>query len=122
MHDMAAMGMDGMSTDSGGAPKVQCAQHMPGDLLTAEQAMVIFDSQHVCLAYVTVTAGTGVTWHNEDSVARTVTIVDGNGAEVMSFEVPAGGAVTRSLDVAGVYNYRLSAIETFLGTVEVQEP
>ena len=126
VHDMSTMDVGSMdmgstvSTDSG--PKVVCAQHMPGDLLTASEAMVIFDAEHVCLAYVTVTAGTAITWHNDDAVARRVSVTDGNDTEITAFDVPAGGAVSRSIDVPGIYRYGVSSIESFVGTLEVQKP
>ena len=119
MHDMADMaGMPGMGTTASG--KVDCAQHMPGDRLTAEEAMVIFDAEHVCLGYVTVAAGTAITWHNADDVERRVIVEDGNGTALMTFDILPGGATQRALKVPGVYRYRVSAIESFVGSIEVQ--
>lgn len=128
VHDMSSMDMgsttasgDGAGT-AGSVRKVECAQHMPGDLLKAEQAMVIFDSQHVCLGYVTVLEGTEVTWHNTDPVEHQVTIVDDNDKKVTAFEVASDGASTYTIDDAGLYRFKVSAIETFVGTIEVQKP
>jgi hypothetical protein len=126
MHDMAGMtgmtGMPGMSdpassTETG---KVNCAQHMPGDVLTAEEAMVIFDTEHVCLGYVTVAQGTAITWHNTDDLEQRVIVEDENGTELMTFDIVPGGATQRALKDVGVYRYRLSAIAAFVGTIEVQ--
>ena len=81
--------------------QVECAQHMPGDLLTADEAMVIFDAEHVCLGYVTVLAGTAITWHNADTVERRVIVRDDAGAELMTFDIPAAGTAVRALNSAG---------------------
>jgi plastocyanin len=115
--------MPGMTSSTNGSTaasgNVQCAQHMPGDLLSASEAMVVFDPEHVCLGYVTVRPGTAITWHNVDSVEHQVRIEDGNGTELMSFSVPGGGAAQRSVDTGGVYRFKVSAIESFVGTIEV---
>lgn len=123
LMDMGSMDMAPMSTtgsSTAGSGNVQCAQHMPGDVLSAAEAMVIFDTEHVCLGYVTVRAGTAITWHNADAVERRVSVEDGNGTVLMSFSVPGGGAAQRSVATAGVYRYKVSAIESFVGTIEVQ--
>lgn len=101
---------------------LQCEMHMPGDLLTAEQAHVIMDTEHVCLGYVTVTTETPVTFNNTDTEPRTVTVFDDAGTELESFEIPAGGAVVRTFDTVGVFRFSYSGIEIFTGTVEVQAP
>jgi plastocyanin len=116
VHEMAgsrgAAGLDGLE-------KVECAQHMPGDLLTAAEAMVMFDPQHVCLGYVTVRPGTPVMFHNTDTAAHRVTILGGGDVQIAAFDVAGGSAVSRSLTTAGIYRFRLSAIESFVGTIEV---
>jgi plastocyanin len=117
----AAHDMSDMSMPTSGSGKVECAQHMPGDLLTADEAMVIFDAEHVCLGYVTVVVGTAVTWHNSDDVERRVIVEDGNGTALMTFDIAPKGTAQRALKVAGVYHFRTSAIETFVGTIEVQK-
>ncbi|MFN8052610.1 MAG: hypothetical protein U0Q22_14280 [Acidimicrobiales bacterium] len=117
--DMTDMpGMD-MSTVTGADGKVVCAQHMPGDVLTAEQAMVIFDKEHVCLGYATIKEGTPITWHNADTATQYVTVTDEKGAEVMHFDVDPGGSASRLVKPAGVYRYKVTAIESFVGTIEV---
>lgn len=121
--DMGSSGADSagvVTDDTGAAPKVECAQHMPGDLLSAQDAIVFFDSQHVCLAYVTVLAGTTITWRNTDGEDHEVVVVDDEEQEFDRFTVPGGGVATSTAPATGVYRYRLTAIESFVGTIEVQ--
>ena len=120
---MAGMGQDGsvsMPTVAPGAGKVTCAQHMPGDVLTAAEATVEFDRERVCLAYVTVLRGTEVSWHNTDTVDHTLTILDSSGAQVVSLPVAAGDSVRRPFPDVGIFQFKVSAITSFVGTVEVK--
>lgn len=100
---------------------VKCTMRMPGELLQPHEAVVVFDREHVCLGYVTVTAGTPVMWRNTDVVDHTVTIVDSDGRQVRTFGVPAGElTTTKPMGEAGVFRYELSALPEFTGTIEAQ--
>lgn len=97
-----------------------CPQRMPGDLLTAEEARVRFNTQMVCLGYVTVVPGTIISWINDDVADHTVTLLDDEGNELNHFEVAAGRTVTTPAAGTGVYRFKTTAIESFTGTIEVQ--
>ena len=97
-----------------------CAMHMPGELLSAEEAVVRFDPQMVCLGYVTVLPGTPITWINADTADHEVAILDDEGKELNRFGVAAGESTTTPAAATGIYRYKVTAIETFTGTIEVQ--
>lgn len=101
---------------------VKCVMHMPGDLLSATDAVVVFDREHVCLGYVTVLADTPIMWQNADELDHTVTITDEDGNVVHRIDVPAGASVTGSVGTEGIYFFKLTAIDSFTGTIEVQVP
>ena len=112
-----SMSHEGVSSWDSGA---KCAMHMPGDLLEPHEAVVVFDREHVCLAYVTVTDDTPVMWRNTDTVDHEVVVRDDD-VVVRTIAVPAGElATTPGLDVAGFYEFDLSAIDEFTGVIEVQ--
>lgn len=99
-----------------------CPQRMPGELLTAEESVVRFSPQMVCLGYLTITVGTPIAWTNLDSVEHTVTITDDKDATVDTFTVAAGAEHrTTSPPTPGIYRFRTTAIESFVGTIEVQK-
>lgn len=101
------------------SPDLQCPMHMPGDLLTEAEAEVVFDAEHVCLSYVTITAGTTVTWNNADAADHDVIIWQGD-TEIDRLAAPAGGSVDRTFDEVGVFQFSHTAIDGFRGSVEVQ--
>lgn len=118
--DMASgsMSHEGVSSWDSGA---KCAMHMPGELLEPHEAVVVFDREHVCLAYVTVTDDTPVMWRNTDTVDHRVVVRDDDDTVVRTIDVPAGElATTPGLDVSGFYQFGLSAIDEFTGVIEVQ--
>ena len=100
---------------------LQCDMHMPGDLLTAEQALVTFDAQHVCLGYVTVTEGTPVRWRNDDAAAWEVQLLTDDAVVIDTVAIGPGETIEHTFDTAGVYRFTYSAIDAFTGTVEVQK-
>lgn len=101
---------------------LQCDMHMPGDLLTAEQALVTFDAQHVCLGYVTVTEGTPVRWRNDDAAAWELQLLTDDAVVIDTLAIGSGETIEHTFDEAGIYRFTYSAIEAFTGTVEVQKP
>ena len=105
---------------AGAAGLGDCAQHMPGEVLTAADAVERFDTQMVCLGYVTVTPGTAITWTNRDTAAHDVTILDDEDRRINGFTVGAGESVTTPAAAVGVYRFRTTAIDSFVGTIEVQ--
>lgn len=109
---------EAMSPDATGLDG--CAMHMPGELLSAEEAVVRFTPQMVCLGYVTVLPDTPITWINADTADHEVTILDDGGKELNRFGVAAGESTTTPAAATGIYRYKVTAIETFTGTIEVQ--
>lgn len=103
-------------------PGSRCVSRMPGEILSAEEAVVRFSPSQVCPGYVTIVPGTPVTFVNDDTQTRTVTITEGNlpdGAVVATGTVDAGGTWVRTFDTAGTFTYVTDAIPTFRGAVEV---
>jgi plastocyanin len=74
-------------------------------------ATFAFDPQSV-----TVAAGTGVTWTNNDSAAHTVTFT--GGPDLGQFGT--GDSVSRSFDSAGEFDYVCTIHPGMAGTVVVQ--
>jgi plastocyanin len=114
----------GTATDStdAGRQGFDCTFRMPGEILTADEAVVRFDPTGVCPGYVTIAPGTPVTWQNIDTVEHTVTITEGNlpgGKEVATGTVPPGGTWVRTFDSEGFSLFVTDAIPAFRGVVEV---
>lgn len=117
-----ASGMGSMSHEADPNDPNSCVARMPGELLTAAEAVVKFSSERVCPGYVTVAPGTTVTWLNRDNVARTVTVSTGmgtNGDVVVQQSVRPGEQFQRDFTTVGVFSYRTDAIPSFQGTIEV---
>ncbi|WP_334144747.1 cupredoxin domain-containing protein [Rhabdothermincola sp.] len=99
-----------------------CDSKMPGEVMTAEEAVVRFSDQQVCPGYVTVALGTPVTWRNTGQATYTVTIKDGplpTSAELRRERVEPGASVAVELP-SGQFAWTTDALEAFVGTVEVQ--
>jgi plastocyanin len=114
----------GTATDStdAGRQGFDCTFRMPGEILTADEAVVRFDQTGVCPGYVTIAPGTAVTWQNTDTVAHTVTITEGNlpgGNEIATGTVPPGGTWVQTFDSEGFSLFVTDAIPAFRGVVEV---
>ncbi|MGZ4705487.1 MAG: cupredoxin domain-containing protein [Acidimicrobiales bacterium] len=102
----------------------KCTFRMPGEILSAEEAVVWFSTDHVCPGYVTVAPGTEVTFANEDTSAHSVAIAEGampGGAEIARASIEPGETWVRSFDSVGSFTYTTDAIPTFLGTIEVTD-
>jgi plastocyanin len=98
----------------------ECASRMPGDVLTAAEAVVRFSAQRVCLGYVTVAPGTEVSWQNAGDQPGTVTVT--TPTPVTSPAVAPGDTWTHRFDDRGVFSYRIDVLPAFVGTVEVVSP
>lgn len=99
-----------------------CDSKMPGEVMTAEEAVVRFSDQQVCPGYVTVALGTPVTWRNTGQTTYTVTIKDGplpSSPELRRERVEPGASVAVELP-SGQFAWTTDALEAFVGTVEVQ--
>jgi plastocyanin len=102
-----------------------CVSRMPGQQLTEDEAVVGFDRTNVCPAYVTVAAGTEVTWRNDDTEPFAVEITSagpGPGMElvVATETIEPGDRWSYEFTDAGAYEFRTDALPDFLGIVEVQ--
>lgn len=100
-----------------------CSSRMPGEALSAAEAVVLFSQQAVCPAYVTVVVGTPVTWHNLDDVARTVRIVDGqteDGELIEEIALQPDEQAERTFDEPGFLTFTTDALPDARGTVELQ--
>lgn len=118
-HSMHGTGDGRFSSES---ESLRCPMHMPGDVLSAEDAIVTFDAQHVCLGYVTVAEGTPVRFHNTDPAAWELELLDDDRVVTETVAIGPDEVVERTFDRAGMYYFTYSGIADFVGTVEVQKP
>ena len=116
------------TTSAGGVtdPLGECPHKLPGEVLTADEAVVRFSPARVCPGYVTVGLGTPVGFVNIGGAAATVAIWEGiatDAAEppLTDERLEAGGRWEWSPTEIGVYTYRTDALESFTGTIEVLE-
>jgi plastocyanin len=110
---------DTTATTTGG---FDCTFGTPGQILSAEQAVVKFSPSGVCPGYVTIAPGTAVTWQNQDTVSHTVTVTEGNlpGGKVVATGTAApGGSWVQPFATEGFYLYVTDALPSFRGVVEV---
>lgn len=100
----------------------KCVSHMPGELLTAAEAIVTFDKQRVCRGYVTVGPTTNVSWSNNDSARHKVTVTNLERTEtIYETDVEPDQVVFRTFPI-GIYLYKVDALPSFTGTIEVVDP
>jgi plastocyanin len=120
---------DDSSSPSGDAPTTApttdatepppCVSRMPGQQLSEQEAVVGFNRENVCPGYVTVAAGTEVTWRNDDTEPFTVEVTSA-GSPVAASTVEPGETWRYEFADAGAYEYRTDALPDFVGIVEVQ--
>jgi plastocyanin len=103
--------------DATGTPP--CVSRMPGEQLTEAEAVVGFSRENVCPGYVTVAAGTQVTWRNDDTEPFVVDVTSSGGV-IASGSVAPGETWRYEFTEAGAYEYRTDALPDFVGIVEVQ--
>ena len=102
----------------------RCISRMPGEILTAEEAVVRFSTAQVCPGYVTILPGTAVTFSNKDSVAHTISITEGNmpgGKEIANGVAEPGQTWVRDFNTLGMFTFVTDAVPSFRGTVEVTD-
>lgn len=100
----------------------KCLSRMPGEILTADEAVVRFTPSQICPGYVTVAPGTPVTFKNNDTASHVVTITEGTsgtGKTVATATVAAGKTWAQSSDTPGSSTFVIDAIPSFRGTIEV---
>lgn len=94
---------------------------MPGDILSAEDAIVRFSPGMVCPGYVTVNPGTPVGFLNLSDKPETVKLApEANGTPVWTATLDPGASKEFPTEDLGVLYYQVSAISSFVGTVEVK--
>jgi plastocyanin len=111
------------STENASDALENCSSRMPGEALSAAEAVVLFSQEAVCPAYVTVVVGTPVTWHNLDDVERTVRIVDGqteDGELVEEIPLQPDEQAERTFEEPGFLTFTTDALPDARGTVELQ--
>jgi hypothetical protein len=90
--------------------------------MSATEAVVRFSPTQICPGYVTVRPSTPITFENLGDSAAEVTILDGVSADAERFTsttLEPGEAKRTILAKPGSVFYRVSAIESFRGTIEV---
>lgn len=105
-------------------PLAECPHRLPGELLTADEAVVRFSPTRICPGYVTVGLGTEVTFVNLGVEPYDVTIWSGMAAAasdtpLVTTSVAPGDRWGWTPPEVAVYTYRTGAIETMTGTIEV---
>lgn len=111
------------STTTLSVPENWCQSRMPGELLSAEEAVVRFQAGAICPGYVTVKTGTPITFQNIDSTTHTVVIGTGLTPDkdvVASQELAPGATWVQTYDAPVTYNYFVNGFEGFRGTLEVR--
>lgn len=94
----------------------------PGVALSAEDAVVKFAEDAVCPAYVTVVAGTPVSFKNLTAAPQTVKITDADDAVLAeSPSIEPGQSWSHALDEPATYNFYTTALPDLRGAIEVQE-
>ena len=99
-----------------------CPPSMPGEEMSAAEAVVRFSPSQICPGYVTVRPGTLVTFENLGDAAVKVTITDGPKAsakELTATELAPKQAMKTTFESPGSVYYLVSSIESFRGTIEV---
>lgn len=109
----------GGATTAGQTATPPCVSRMPGEQLTEAEAVVGFSRENVCPGYVTVAAGTPVTWRNDDTEPFAVEVTS-SGTVVATGSVAPGESWRYEFTEAGAYEYRTDALPDFVGIVEVQ--
>jgi plastocyanin len=109
-----------------GPNQLGCVTRAPGEPLSRDEAIVRFTTEQVCPGYVTVVAGTPVTFVNEDDVPHTVTVqvMDATGTlgeVVLDEEIPPGEYLEQQYLEPGILAFTTEALPAFRGTVEVQD-
>lgn len=100
-----------------------CPPSMPGEIMSADEAVVKFSPTQVCPGYVTVVPGTEVTFNNLDTKPADVTVYAGPGDdadEVWTANLGPGKSESTSFDDPTVLYYVVSSIESFRGTIEIK--
>lgn len=116
-------GTDQPATSRGSDPLADCAERMPGDPMSADEAVVQFSPEAICPAYVTVVAGTEVTWINRDDVAHVLTIHEGSteeGAVLFEQSLEPDEPLVQRYTEATTMTFTLDVQDAFRGTIEVQ--
>lgn len=126
--DRTTTTMFGMG-DGGAAAPGDCPSRMPGEALTAEEAVVLFNIERICPAYVTIELGTPVTWTNDGAIAADVRVTEYQtstpGAPpttIVEHRVDPGDSWVWTPDTAGMLGFRISTVDAFVGTIEIQIP
>lgn len=105
-------------------PLGECPHRYPGEILTAEEATVRFSPARICPGYVTVALGTEVTFVNIGADASTVSLWNGISAPaadptIVTETIEPGDRWAWTPPAEGVFTYRIDAIPSFNGTIEV---
>jgi len=114
----------GGGSASGPNPAGDCPMTTPGVLLAEAEAIVKFAADRVCPGYLTLAPGTEVRFRNEAAVAANVTVTFGDepDTEPLFREALESGQVAFvEVNEPGFYQYRISVIPSFVGTLEVLE-
>ena len=105
-------------------PLGECPHRYPGEILTAEEATVRFSPARICPGYVTVASGTEVTFVNIGAESSTVSLWNGISAPtadptIATQTIEPGDRWAWTPPGEGVFTYRIEAIPSFSGTIEV---
>jgi len=110
------------ATPGTGLTQDQCESRTPGEVLTADQARVLFDASQICPSFVTIGVATPVTFDNQDTVDHTITIVAGaspSGQVLDEQVVPSGGTWVRPFTDAGQFAFKIDHFPS-IGVVQVE--
>lgn len=109
-------------TSATGLTQDECVSRTPGEVMTADEAKVLFDASQICPNYVTINPGTEVTFDNRDSASHTVTIMAGasqTGQVLEEHTLEPGTTWVRAFPDAGQYTFKVDHFPS-IGVVDVE--
>ena len=92
--------------------------------MTEDEAVIYFSAESVCPGYVTVTAGTLVTWRNTGDVAFQVVVRADPVPDAPVYTeqtIEPGGEWQYEFIEPDQYSWRTDAIDEFVGSVDVRD-
>ncbi len=101
-----------------------CFTLTPGEIYSAEQALVVLKPQSVCPSFLTLRAGTELRFRNDDTVPHTVQVERGStpktATQIAEQELAPGTTWSFRFGDPDTYLFTTDVLATFLGVVEVR--
>jgi plastocyanin len=121
-NDTATTTTTAAHTSATGLTQDECVSRTPGEVMTADEAKVLFDATQICPTFVTINPGTQVTFDNRDPQSHTVTILAGasqTGQVLEEHTLEPGTTWVRAFPDAGQYTFKVDHFPS-IGVVQVE--